>query len=110
MKPNLEAGLDDMLAHIQVWLAGAIQNDIVLRAGPSAALRVGGDRAPGAGHVLDLVVVRQDQDVAQPGFKATSVGGSPLTIDGPLGQLRQRDERDAQPVVEDAATMGGGRS
>lgn len=74
---------------------------VVLRARPTTPLSVSCDRAPGTGHVLDLVVVRQDQDVAQPGFQATAVGRTPLAIDGPLGQLRQRDERDAQPVVED---------
>src|SRR6476469_6295753 len=73
---------------------------VILRARATTALCMGSDGAPGASYVLYLVVVRQDQDVTQPGVQTTTVGKTPLAIDGPLGQLCQRDKRDAQLVVE----------
>jgi len=80
---------------------------VILRAGSATPTSVRGNGTPGASDVLDLVVVRQDQNVAQPGVQAATVGKAPLAIDGPLGQLRQRDERDAQLVVKDGLNDGG---
>jgi hypothetical protein len=50
---------------------------------------------------LDLIVVREDQDVAQPVVETAAAGGASLTPDRPFRQLNERDERDAQAVAQD---------
>lgn len=65
---------------------------VIGRSGPTAADGVRGDLAPRS---RDVVGIRKDDHSVEPVAQGVTVAPAPLSKFGPLGQLAERDERDA---------------
>jgi hypothetical protein len=73
---------------------------VIGRSGPAAADGVRGDLAPRAS---DVVGVREDDHTVEPVAQGIAVAPAPLSEFGSLGQLAERDERDARLFADESS-------